>query len=252
MTDTTLHTTLTWAVIGVAPIIVLGLMFISAPYGRHERTGWGLTIPSRIGWIAMEAPCVLVFVATYVSGEFRANTVPLLLLAAWQVHYVHRTFIFPFRARTSGKTMPAAVALMALTFNSINAYINARWISHLGSYTDSVLSEPHLWIGLGLFCAGLVINISSDSILFKLRKPGETGYKIPRGGLYRWVSSPNYFGELLEWFGWAIACWSLAGLAFFLFTAANLVPRAVTNHRWYLSKFDDYPTERKIIVPRVY
>jgi len=251
MNEAEFHTILTWLVIGAAPLVVLGLVFISAPYGRHERKGWGLTVPSRVGWIMMEAPCVLVFVGTYALGDFRGATVPLILLGVWQVHYVHRTFIFPFRARVKGKSMPVAVALMAITFNSINAYINARWISHLGSYGDAVLSEPHLWIGIGVFFMGLVINISSDSILFRLRKPGETGYKIPRGGMYRWLTSPNYFGELLEWLGWAIACWSLPGLAFFLFTAANLVPRAVTNHRWYHDKFDDYPRERKIIVPLV-
>ena len=51
-------------------------------------------------------------------------------------------------------------------------------------------------------------------ILRNLRAPGETGYKIPVGGLFRWVSSPNYFGELLEWTGWAIATWSIPGVAF--------------------------------------
>ena len=82
-----------------------------------------------------------------------------------------------------------------------------------------------------------------------LRKPGETGYKIPQGGFYRWVSAPNYFGELLEWLGWAIATWSLAGFSFLVYTAANLGPRAITNHKWYLEKFDDYPEERKALVP---
>ena len=32
-----------------------------------------------------------------------------------------------------------------------------------------------------MFVAGMIINIHSDHILRNLRKPGETGYKIPRG-----------------------------------------------------------------------
>ena len=32
-----------------------------------------------------------------------------------------------------------------------------------------------------LFVFGMVVNIHSDHILRNLRKPGETGYKIPQG-----------------------------------------------------------------------
>ena len=45
--------------------------------------------------------------------------------------------------------------------------------------------------------------LHSDSILASLRGPGETGYKIPRGGLFCLLSAPNYFGETLEWCGFA-------------------------------------------------
>ena len=36
-------------------------------------------------------------------------------------------------------------------------------------------------IGVFIFSAGFIVNLQSDSILRNLRKPGETGYKIPRG-----------------------------------------------------------------------
>jgi len=62
------------------------------------------------------------------------------------------------------------------------------------------------------------------------------------------ISCPNYFGEIIEWFGWAIATWSLAGLAFAIFTFSNLVPRALAHHRWYLSKFPNYPKKRRAII----
>ena len=97
-----------------------------------------------------------------------------------------------------------------------------------------------------------MMNLNSDAILRNLRKPGETGYKIPRGGFFRFVSAPNYLGELIEWSGWALATWSLPGLAFLLWTAANLVPRAISNHKWYVSTFPDYPRERKAILPFIW
>ena len=103
--------------------------------------------------------------------------------------------------------------------------------------------------GLALFAAGYFINQQSDHILLNLRKPGETGYRVPHGGLYRYVSCPNYLGELIEWSGFALLTWSPGALMFVIWTAANLVPRARTHHAWYKERFPDYPPERRAILP---
>ena len=145
--------------------------------------------------------------------------------------------------------MPAVAAASGFAFNMVNAYINARWITELGQYDLQWLGDPRFLAGLFVFAAGFALNLHSDNTLLKLRKPGETGYSIPRGGGFRHVSCPNYLGEMMEWAGWALATWSLAGLAFFLFTAANLVPRALSHHRWYRERFEDYPPRRKAIIP---
>jgi protein-S-isoprenylcysteine O-methyltransferase Ste14 len=97
-----------------------------------------------------------------------------------------------------------------------------------------------------------MINRHSDRILGGLRKEGGKGYKIPYGGFYRWVSSPNYLGELAIWCGWALATWSLPGLTFAIWAAANLVPRARANHLWYKSTFVDYPADRRILIPGIW
>jgi protein-S-isoprenylcysteine O-methyltransferase Ste14 len=249
--DAAFHTQVVYGLLGVAVVTFFALTWISAPYGRHGRGGWGPEIPSRLGWVVMESPSVLVFVAVFWGGDHRAEVVPLVFLALWQLHYFHRTYIFPFRIRSKGKTMPALIALLAFVFTTVNAWINALWISHLGSYALSWLYDPRFLVGVGIFLAGWAINVHADTVLINLRKPGETGYKVPKGGLYRYVSCPNYFGEILEWIGWAVATWSLAGLAFAVYTAANLAPRAFTHHDWYRETFDDYPAERKALIPFV-
>ena len=245
MTEQCLYPMLVDGLFVCALLSFLTLMFISAPYGRHVRDGWGPTMGNRRGWILMESPAVLVFLAVFFQGQHRADLIPMALLCLWQIHYVHRTFIFPFRIRSQGKRMPVLIMTLALVFNCINAYVNARWISHWGTYSWS----PQIVIGASLFVLGLAVNLHSDTVLINLRKPGETGYKIPEGGAYRWLTSPNYSGELLEWLGWAIAIQSEAGWAFFVFTAANLVPRAMTNHTWYKEKFPDYPKSRRRLIP---
>ena len=249
MTDIEFHSYLVVAVFVAAALTFIALFYVTAPYGRHLRTGWGPTIPVRIGWIVMESPAVLLFVAVYAVGDHALSTVPLILLGLWQFHYVYRSFIYPFRIRSSAKRMPISIVGMAILFNCINATINAYWISQLGDYPDAWLTSSAFIIGASVFVIGWAINQHSDAVLFRLRGPGETGYKIPRGGLYRWASFPNYLGEMLEWVGWAIAAWSLAGLAFAVFTIANLLPRAIANHRWYRNEFADYPPERRAVIP---
>jgi hypothetical protein len=44
----------------VAAITFVYLFFVSAPYGRHIRKGWGRNISARAGWVIMESPCVVI------------------------------------------------------------------------------------------------------------------------------------------------------------------------------------------------
>jgi hypothetical protein len=250
MNEQTLWTWLLYGWFGLAAVTFLVLQFISAPYGRHIRKGWGWVIPSRLGWILMELPAVAVPLLCFWFSSRQNNPVLLVFLGLWLFHYVQRTFVYPFRMRMDGKTMPVLIAALAFCTNVGIDYLNFRYFFHFGPvYTTAWLTDPRFLLGSALFFAGFFINVQSDTILRDLRKPGETGYKIPYGGAYRWVSCPNYFGEILEWTGFAIATWSLPALAFLLWTMSNLTPRALENHRWYQETFDEYPTERKALLP---
>jgi len=146
--------------------------------------------------------------------------------------------------------MPLVVALMAVSFNLINGFINGYYFSAFSrEYTLDWLYDARFITGLILFSGGVFINWWSDQILFNLRKGGRKGYFIPGGGLFRWISCPQLFGEILEWTGFAIMTWSPAALAFALWTFFNLVPRALSHHKWYRSAFEEYPPERKAVIP---
>jgi protein-S-isoprenylcysteine O-methyltransferase Ste14 len=234
----------------LAAATFVALRFITAPYGRFRRDGWGYTVPARVGWLVMESPSVLLFAVVYLSGPHRAQLVPVVLFAMWQCHYVYRAFAYPFLLR-AGARMPAAVVLLAIAFNVLNASINAHWIAAAGRYPAGWLADPRFLVGAALFVGGLAVHVSADRTLRRLRRPGETGYRIPQGGAYRWVSCPNYLGEIVQWSGWALATWSLPGLAFAVYTVANLAPRAVDHHAWYRRRFPDYPPRRRALIPFV-
>ncbi|TFH25544.1 MAG: DUF1295 domain-containing protein [Myxococcales bacterium] len=251
-TPSTLFNVLLTGVFLAAPIVALSLLFATAPYGRHGDRRAGPTLPARLGWVAMECPSAVAFAHFFFQGRNALEFVPLLLVTLWLLHYVHRSFVYPLEMRVGeNSSIPVAIVGSGFAFNMVNSYLNGTWVGSYGSYPDSWLGDPRFVLGVTLFVVGFFINRRSDAILRNLRKPGETGYKIPTGGLYGIVSCPNYLGELMIWTGWAIATWSLAGLSFAVFTAANLVPRALSNHRWYKEKFEDYPPGRKAVIPFV-
>jgi 3-oxo-5-alpha-steroid 4-dehydrogenase 1 len=94
-------------------------------------------------------------------------------------------------------------------------------------------------------------NIRSDNMLIWLRKNSSNGYRIPYGGLFKYISCPNHFSEIIEWTGYAIMVWNMPALSFAVWTFANLVPRALDHHKWYKSHFENYPKDRKAVFPGI-
>jgi len=246
--------TFTWGWIILAVITFIYLLFFkTAPYGRHTSQSWGPTISNKLGWIIMEFPALFGFLAFFFVKAEYTNKVVFLFLILWCVHYVNRTFVFPFRIKTKGKKMPLVIALNGAFFNTINTYLIASFLAeNPTNYTVEWFSTWQFILGFVLFVLGFWINQYSDYLLIKLRNPGETNYKIPHGFLFKYISSPNFFGEILEWLGFALLTWCLPSFAFLLWTIANLVPRAIANHKWYHNKFENYPKDRKAIIPFIW
>jgi steroid 5-alpha reductase family enzyme len=236
--------------LAVAGLVFVALLFLPAPYGRHARAGWGPTLPARTGWVLMELPAVLVVAALFAASDRTRSPVAIAFLLLWELHYVQRALVYPFRARHSARGLPLVVAALGLTFNLVNGAFQGAALFLAEPARGAVwLRDPRFLAGIALFLGGMAINWSADATLRRLRRPGASDYAVPRGGLFEWVSCPNYLGEIVEWAGWAIATWSVAGLAFALWTAANLVPRALAHHRWYRERFPGYPPRRRAIVP---
>jgi 3-oxo-5-alpha-steroid 4-dehydrogenase 1 len=237
----------------LASIVFVSLFFFAAPYGRHTRRGWGPNINNTLGWVVMETAAPLTFAACFIIGGRPVTLVTIIFLGLWEAHYLHRAFIYPFTLRGKAHHMSLIVLLFGIIFNFVNGYINGRFLfTFAPDYQNNWLTDPRFISGIIILIAGFVINRQADTILRNLRKPGDDSYRVPYGSLYTWISCPNYLGEILIWVGWAIATWSLPGLAFAVWTAANLIPRARANHRWYQKQFPEYPQRRKALIPLVW
>lgn len=237
-----------WIIIGL-----LSFPFIlkfDAPYGRHSSSKWGYSIDNKLAWIVMELPALLVCPLIFYLSTNEKSILTNFFIFLWLVHYFNRTIIYPNRILTKKKTMPLIIAMLAFIFNLVNGYINGYYFGFIDfSYSLEWVYTPQFIIGSILFIVGFLINTSSDSILINLRKKNTNEYTIPRKGLFNYISCPNFFGEIIEWLGFAVMTWSIAGLAFFLWTFFNLVPRALSHHTWYKNTFSDYPKNRKAVFP---
>ncbi|MDA9561121.1 DUF1295 domain-containing protein [Gammaproteobacteria bacterium] len=232
-------------------ITFIYLFFVSAPYGRHIRKGWGRNISARAGWVIMESPCVLIMLIYAFIVKDNLESLHIIFLSLWLLHYVHRSFIYPFVIDMTNPKMPISIAVSAFFFNIVNVNLQAFGIYYLTDYSQDWMYSYIFFFGLFIFLIGMYINIKSDYLIVALRRDKGPGYHLPSKFMHKYISSPNYFGEIIEWLGWAILTWSISGAVFALWTIANLFPRALAHHKWYKEKFDDYPSNRKAIIPGI-
>ena len=205
-------------------------------------------IKAKWAWMVMESPSAILITFFFIISK-HISTPQVVFFVLWISHYFHRTFIYPFRQSGRDKPYPFLLVIMALVFNCLNGFINGYGVFVLLAYNNSWLYSWQFILGLFIFLTGFLINKTADENLGKLRSESPREYIIPEGWLFHYISSPHYFGEIIEWAGWALMTWSLPGLAFLIFTFANLFPRAISSHNWYKQNFPDYPAGRKAVIP---
>ncbi|HHX84258.1 MAG TPA: 3-oxo-5-alpha-steroid 4-dehydrogenase [Actinomycetales bacterium] len=256
------HETYTWILRGAfvyAGLILVGALFYRAPYGRFGDAAGGIGLPPRVGWFLMELPATVSFVVFFLAGRNSAEAVPLFFLGVWLVHYGNRGFVFPLLMRVQ-RGARASFGWLVIgagwLVTTLHGYLNAVWVSEISDqYSTDWFTDPRFLVGMAVYVCGFVGNLHSDHIIRTLRTRreianGDKVYRIPRGGLFRWVTSPSYLTEIVSFVGLAIAMWSPAACFVLLVTVANLVPRAFQTHAWYRERFgDEYPPERRALVP---
>ncbi|KAH7725208.1 3-oxo-5-alpha-steroid 4-dehydrogenase 1-like protein [Aphelenchoides avenae] len=238
---------------GVFVAFVLLFGGIRIPYGRYYRESWlaNWSVSANLAWFIQESPA-LIFAGYYlyelsVSPEgIKAGNSSVLLLFAF--HYVYRTLIHSYCIR-GGKPTPIHMLVAAFGYLVWEGYMICAYHAKYATYAPDHFVRPASLLGLLLFFFGWAMHVHSDSILRNLRAPGESGYKIPRGSMFEYVSTPNYLGEITMWTGFALYANSLPAAALAFHTLANLGPRSLQHHEWYLKKFEDYPKERQALVP---
>jgi len=244
---------------------------------KKEKHRMGPLLPAKWSWMFFESPCWIWAVIclwdfyygkqSIDSGRHAALPTNNKMMLGWfSFHYLYRSIWYPLvmmketegKSKKSSKGMPLGIVCSAWFYCLCNGYLQARDLTKFrmpvpATGEDTYAQTPHdyqFWFGVFCIIVGFYIVITSDRILLKLKEKKQrelalngsssssSHYAVPRGGFFEYVSSPHYFGELIEWMGFCIAndC-SLASFSFVVFSASNLVPRAILTHKWYNEKF---------------
>lgn len=248
-------TLLIYTMLVLALVVFISLYFVTAGYGQFTSRRWGPALDNRVAWTLMEAPVFFVMLAIWWTSGAGCQLPQLVLLLLFELHYFQRSFVFPW-LMTGRSRMPAAIMLMGITFNVLNGILQGGGLYWFPSaaYAEgaSYLLRWNAILGILLFFAGMAINLHSDHVIRHLRQPGDTRHYLPSRGLYCYVTSANYFGELVEWTGFALAAGTLVAWVFPIWTAANLIPRAHAIHKRYRQEFGAAVGSRKRIFPFIY
>jgi len=245
---------------GFVLVVSVAAWLVPSPYGRFAWKRFNVRIDSRLGWLLMELPSPIVFAWFFFAGPHHAELVPLLFLGVWMLHYTNRALVFPLLQRVprgSAGNFNVTVVVIGWVATTLHGYLNGAFFSTHAPHLDRAwLTDPRFLAGITIYAASLSLTVHAEHIVRNLRTreelaAGERAYRIPRGGLFEYVTNAPYLTELCAWAGFALASWSLAGVFIFALTAANLIPRAFATHTWYRERFPDYPTGRKVIIPFV-
>jgi len=194
-----------WGVIalsGVASSVVLPLTMyrqgysFSVGYGFSVATmGWFIAKTFRISLVSTTSPVSLLALGVIFYG---ARLGSFLLIREWTVES-KRQQIKAFDKSPLLQRIPLAVSVsLFYAFLTLPLLYAART-----AIEDSLI----LKIGTGLAWLGAVMEAVTDGqkFLVKRQASDESTFVGPTGGFYKLCRHPNYLGELIWWFGLAMA-----------------------------------------------
>jgi hypothetical protein len=235
----TLYSFFAVLVIGVGPAEYFGMSMMN--YSKFRK---GTGVSGRAGMVFLYSlPFVTI---TFIAWSYlpSATLVQWVVYLAVAFHFIKRVLESLFLHKYAGKIDLSTTMMIAL-FYSFAA-------GTLGWLNRNPLLAPDTWIYIGvvLYIIGITGNFNHHKLLADLRK-NSLEYFIPKGGLFEYVICPHYLFEMIAWLGIALLSRHLMAWFILLFIIFYLTARAMRALKWYHEKFNDFPKDRKAILPFV-
>ncbi|XP_045116643.1 3-oxo-5-alpha-steroid 4-dehydrogenase 1-like [Portunus trituberculatus] len=243
--DRELISAMCWGSIGL--VVASLILQDSSPSSRS--TSSRFLIPGRVARFLQDCPAFFIPMVLVARGKQKAygSVVNQLCLGMFIMHFFQRCFISPLLMASQKPTrfLPFLLAFLTQIYNGI---LHGVYFVNYYRYNDEEwFYKPNFYIGFVLFLYGMKINIGADSILRKSEMQSQL--QLPKGGWFEKISCPDYFGEIVEMWGYALASLAPPALVLASTTTLLLAHRARQSHQWYLKKYEDYPRTRKAVFP---
>ena len=208
-------------------------------YSKFRPSSGGMS--SRTGMFILYFVPILVFVFMARDYLGEASMAQGLLAAAMIGHFAKRCLEVLFLHKYSGPIGTLTVVQITGIY-SLSAALGGYLFAH------SPALDALFMVGLVVFLLGEVGNFWHHKILVDLRE-ANTGYFIPEKGMFRLVTCPHYFLEIVAWVGMALMSHQWAMLLLALGMHSYLAARAWKTRNWYRERFPEYPPGRRCITP---
>ncbi|KAL5720422.1 hypothetical protein ACHQM5_013376 [Ranunculus cassubicifolius] len=207
-----------------------------------------IKLSSRSGMLIAYTPA---FLAGIFTLAIYSEDGPRFILVdlALTIHFFKRIFEVLYIHKFSG-----SMSLDSIIPISLGYFLSAVTTIY-GQHLTHTLPEPPFdlkYVGAALFLLGIFGNLYHHTILAKLRKKDDKGYKIPKGGLFSSVICPHYLFEILGFIGVCLISQTVYPLCNTFSTILYLGARSYVTRKWYLSKFPDFPKDVKALIPYVF
>lgn len=261
--------TLVNAVITVLQLLVLvsaGAQETKEPMGYSkfaQKVTLKREISSKTGMIISYVPALLYCVWDLGLPSETPPTMRWMAAVCLIIHFAKRTlevlYVHVYSGR-SGLEVMVPIGVLYV-FDSAVILHSAGPRAELG---EVVALSPRLVLGLAMFGVGQLGNLYHHILLARLRRPGQQGstlvkggpggrYVLPNGGLFELVATPHYFCEITAWLGLALAVPRLNVLLAAVGMASYLAGRSAATTAWYKEQFGSkWPATRKHLVPFIY
>jgi len=195
-----------------------------------------------------------IHMVTYQSHEPLGKSFSSLLGASlFLLHVTRRWYECTYVSIFSSASMNLAHYALGYVHYWGCATILIAYSSNLFQPEFGLLATNQLLLGIVLFIFASYQQYLAHKTFADLRKESSNNekYVIPRGGMFDYISCPNYFCEILIYvsfyliLGFGHYPWALI----LIWVTSNQMMAASMTHGWYQKHFEDYPKLRKAIIP---
>ena len=213
------------------------------------------TWPSRVAMMVIYTPSFIVSMALLALGFCGVSALgpvslpaPSLALLFIVIHFGKRCFEVMLLHKYSGRTDRDTPTVIGTYYTLVSILIAFCGVSD----NNDVSNITETSIGAVLFAVGIAGNLYHHYLLAKLRGTESKQYVAPRGGLFEYVATPHYLFELVGWLGIAIVSKHINSYLVFASMASYLAGRSVAQNEFNRAKFEDWPSDRKNLIPFIF